>query len=784
MQPPPWGEMATGTDNLPADLTSFVDRRADIAAVRQLLSTTRLVTLTGSGGVGKTRLALQIGRTLRRAFSDGVFFVELAILKDPSLLPHTLIATLGVPERSARPPMTVLAEYLCHRQLLLMLDNCEHLLEVCAESTDVLLRAAPGLRIIATSRQALGIGGEQVHQVGPLPVPGTQVEAAAGGATPYPALTLFADRAAAAAPGFTINPENQGAVIRVCQRLEGIPLAIELAAVRLRVLTIEELATRLDSRLALLTSGSRAAPARHQTLAATLDWSFGLCTPAEQTLWARISIFAGGCSLEAIESICTDQTLPREAILDTVAGLTDKSILTRQEGGLVARFRMLEAIREYGQSRLLESGEEQLFRRRHRDWYLHFVERAAAKWFGPSQDSLATALHLERANLRTALGFCLSQPDEVRTGLRMAGLPWFRRQAVGSISEARHWLHRALELDTEPSLERARALRTDGLMATHQGDPSAGAILEDARALAVHLDDEATLLIAMQALAMHATYNGDSAGAVELLEECIRRYDATGGAVIDSEHILGLKISLAHAYLLQERFEQAYGLLDDVRSVCEHRGEHWLLSYSLLGIGFVGFARGDLDQAEADVTHALRLKRPFHDTMGTAFALDVLAWIMVAKGAAELAAELLGGAAQLWRNVGAQLFGSKDLMVRREENADEARRLIGDQAFDAAFARGSELAMDEMIGLALRESESATPSLARRSSTKLTRREREIADLVAEGLSNKEIAARLVISPRTAESHVEHILTKLGFNSRAQIATWVAEHKTATVGNN
>jgi predicted ATPase/DNA-binding CsgD family transcriptional regulator len=775
--------MTTATDNLPADMTSFVDRRADITGVRQMLPATRLVTLTGVGGVGKTRLALQVGRDVRRAFADGVFFVELAALKDPSLLPHAVIATLGVPERSSRPPMTVLSGYLRHLQLLLIMDNCEHLLEACAELADTLLRAAPDLRIVATSRQAFSIAGEQVHQVGTLPVPDSEAQVAAGGTTTYPALTLFADRAAAVVPGFTINPQNESAVIRLCQRLEGIPLAIELATVRLRVLTVDELATRLESRLKVLTTGSRTASARQQTLAATLDWSFGLCTPAEQALWARITVFAGGFTLEAVESICTDETLPREAILDTVAGLTDKSILTRQEGGHTARFRLLETIQEYGQAHLRESGEEHEFRRRHRDWYLHFVERAAAEWFGPLQEELATRLQHEHANLRMALEFCLSQPDEVRTGMRMAGLPWYRRLAMGSITEARHWLHRALASDTEPSVERARALCTDGLIATHQGDPSARAILEESHSLALQLEDHAALLTSVEALGIHALHNGDPSSAVELFEECLRRYDATLETDFGDDYLVGLRISLATAYIHQERLDQAFRLLQDVRVHCEQHGEHWLLSYAMKGIGFVNFARGELDQAEADLCEALRLKRPFRDTLGVADAVDVLAWTTVAKGEGQRAAELLGGAAQLWRSLGAQLFGSKELIMRREQFEHEARRLIGDQAFDAAFARGSDLAMEEIIAFALREPGSPTPAPSRNSPTTLTRREREIAELVAGGLSNKEIAAHLVISPRTAEAHVEHILTKLGFNSRAQIATWVAELRTATASD-
>ena len=735
------------------------------------------MTLVGVGGVGKTRLAVHVARDVQRAFPDGVFLVELAALTDPALLPHTVIDALAIPEQSSRAPMNILADYLRHRQILLVFDNCEHLLESAAEITAALLRSTPGLRILATSRQALRVPGEHIMPVPALPVPAPDVPLVPGFATQYAALALFAERAAAVVPGFAITAENEAAVLRLCQRLEGIPLAIELAAVRLRVLAVADLVTRLDRRFQLLTQGSRTAPERHQTLRAAIDWSFDLCTPAEQLLWARASVFAASFDLEAVEAICTDG-MPPEAILDTVAGLTDKSIFIREEHAGHVRFRMLETIREYGQARLRESGTEPALKQRHRDWYVRLVEQASAEWFGPQQERWSTRLLLEHANLRTALEFCLAQPGQVRIGLHLAGIPWFLWVACGFLTEGRYWLDRALSLDNDPSAERAWALGTDGYIAVLQGDLEAGgAILEQCRSLALELDDPATLAYATHLLGLYAMFKDDLVRAVELFLEGLARYEATD---VTHDYPNGLRMQLATTYLLQNDVDQAFNVVRDVHRRCEQCGERWLLSYAIWGLGFVALARGQLEQADVHLRDSLRIKRFFHDTLGLALALDVLAWTTAARGEGERAAVLLGGASQLWRTFGAQLFGSKHLMTRREQFEEQARQILGDHGFDAAFARGSDLTVDETLTYALQERVSTAPAQSRRAATELTRREREIADLVADGMSNKEIASTLVISFRTAEGHVEHILTKLGFTSRAQIAAWVTGQRART----
>jgi len=768
---------ATNVSPLPADLTSFVGRRSEIEEVRRLLSEGRLVTLTGIGGVGKTRVALRVAREVRRAFEDGVFLVELASLQDSALLPHTVIDALGVPERSAREPVAVLADYLRGRQVLLVLDNCEHVLEAAADLADRVLRAAPDVRILATSRQVLRIAGEHVYRVPTLPAPDPDQPMESGTAAHYPSVRLFADRSAAVVPGFVLTPDNEPAVIRLCHRLEGIPLAIELASVRLRVLALDDLADQLDDRFRLLRDGNRNLPRRHQTLEALVEWSHDLCTPAEQLLWARATVFAGGFSGDALEEVCADESLAESAILDALAGLVDKSIVIREEHGSFVRFRMLETIQAYGRARLVGSGDEPAVRGRHRDWCLRFVNAAGDAWFGASQREWAIRLQLEHANLRNALEYCMSLPGEARVGLRMAAVPWLWLSS-GLLPEGRLWLERALAADLEPTPDRAWALASTGFIAVFQGDEAAEPLAEEARQLAVRLGDPATLAFATHVLGTREHLGTDLTRGVRRLLEARQQYADAG---VTGLYPNSLRIQLATTYILLGDVDSAANVADELYQRCKEVGESWLLSYALWLRGLVALTRGNFARAEAELCEALKIKRFFHDTFGSALVLDILASSAVASGNPERAATLLGAAGQLWPAVGTPQFGSPHLIARREEAEQTARRQIGDAAFDAAFARGGALTVEQAFAIALRESSppAASPAAAStpRSAIELTRRENEVAELVAEGMSNRDIAARLVISTRTAEGHVEHILSKLGFTSRTQIATWIASRQ-------
>jgi predicted ATPase/DNA-binding CsgD family transcriptional regulator len=769
--------MAAKPNTVPADLTTFVGRRQEVAAVRQLLTATRLVTLTGIGGVGKTRLAMSVAAEVRRAFPDGMCLVELASLKDPALLPHTVADALAISDQSTRSVTEVVCGHLRERRMLLVLDNCEHLVDAAAELTGQVLRAAPQVRVLATSRQALRLSGEHVFPVPPLPVPEPGEPMEPGAATRFPAVALFADRSAAVVPGFELTPANEQAVVRLCRRLEGIPLAIELAAVRLRVLTVDDLERRLDDRFNLLREGNRDDPERHRTLQSLVDWSYELCTPGEQMLWARASVFAGGFDAEALEAVCADGALPAGEVLDTVAGLLDKSVFVREERDGHARFRMLETLREYGQARLAETGAEAEVHRRHRDYYSEFMERAAAEWSGSRQLEWASRLRAEHANLRRAFEHCLSEAGAAGRGLRMAGMVWFWL-ALDHTTEGRLWLERVLPLCPEPSRERAWGLATASYLVGAQGDEAgATGFARRAAEVAAAIEDPAALAYAKHARAAVHYFRSDLSGAIVLFEEALEQYEK---AEVEAQYPDLLRAEMATVLVLAGDLDRAAEVLGELFGRCERTGERWQLSYALWVRGLLNLLAGKPGEAGADLAEAIRVKRLFHDTFGLALAIDILAWVKAAEGDGDRAAALFGGAAALWEELGILLFGSVHLNEHHERFKQMAREQLGETQFQAAFDRGRALSPDAVFALALGEPPTVSAA-ARKQSTVLTKREREVAGLVAEGLTNRDIAARLVLSPRTVEGHVEKALTKLGFTTRTQIANWIAQqHQEAT----
>ncbi|MEV0388954.1 ATPase, partial [Nonomuraea sp. NPDC050643] len=495
--------------NLPPEMTSLVGRRDDLARVRRLCREFRMVTLTGAGGVGKTRLALRAAALMRDGFADGAWLVELSPLNQGALVPHTIAEALPLADRTTRPMVEVLTEYLAERHLLLVLDTCEHLVDDCAHAARELLTAAPRLSILATSRRPLGVPGEQVLVLDPLPVPDPR------GTGPQDALVLLADRTAAAVPGFTVTDHNRSELVRLCRRLEGLPLAIELAAARLRELPVADLCERLEDRFAELGDignraelgdiGNRAelgdigdraergdvrnraepggsgdevldaAPPWHRALRTAIGWSHELCTPEERLLWARTSVFAGSFEDGAVAEVCADALLPAAAIPRLLAELADKSILIWSPTGGGERFRMLDTIREYGATWLRALGEQEALRLRHRDFYLALALRGDAAWLGPDQIAWNDRTNAEHDNLRTALDFSLSRTGD-HAALELAAALWFFWYPCGYLREGQHYLERALHLDTEPSVVRNRALWVCSLTLTVQGDATAGMV--------------------------------------------------------------------------------------------------------------------------------------------------------------------------------------------------------------------------------------------------------------------------------------------------------------------
>src|SRR6516162_1499098 len=775
--------MAPGTrvtGSLPAELTSFVGRRGELAEVKRLLAGSRLVTLTGIGGVGKTRLALRAAAGLRRAFRDGVWLVQLDQLRDQALVAQAVAVALGLQDRADYAPAASLAEYLAGRQLLLVLDNCEHLVDAAAKLADQLLRAAAELRVLATSRESLTMTGETVLPVPPLAAPeaGRPLTAAELGV--FPAAQLFAERAAQVMPGFAVTEANVAAVAGICRRLEGLPLAIELAAAQTRVLSPEQIDARLGDRLGLLTRGGRARPARQQTLRASIEWSYELCSPAERLLWARCSVFAGGFQLDAAEGICADDRLPAGDVLGLLAALAAKSILTAGHSKGVARYRLPETLREFGQERLHESGEDTALRRRHRDWHEQLARRVDTGWLSPQITDWAARLLREHANVAAAQDFCQAEPGEAEAGLRIASHVWlFYYWDPGHVSEGRYRLGQVLAQAAEPTVWRARGLLIAGFLAAVGGDRGAvQPLLEQGTSLAGQLDDPVTRAFAAWAAGHVCLFAGDLPHAIAHYEDGLAVLPAVCGR--ERARVL---ICLAQAAGLAGDEERALACHREVLALTETGGEFircWYSAWSLWALGAAAWRRGDLDRATGlhQQSLRLRLRACSCEQMGSTWGVEALAWIAASQQQYERAAVLLGAAAGLWRSMGTTLDSHQHLAGCHRDCERQARQALGEAAFQAAYQRGLELPAADVVAHALQQPPDKPPAKPRAPAVSeaapLTARELQVARLIARGRSNKQIAAELVISQRTAENHVEHILTKLGFTSRAQVAAWAA----------
>ncbi|TQC50888.1 protein kinase [Rhodococcus sp. WS4] len=758
------------TGSLPLEMTSFVGRRHELTEAKNLLGGSRLVTLTGIGGVGKTRLALRVAAGVQRDYSDGVRLVELGELRDETSLVDAVATAVGVRDQSARPVREVLVEFLVPRDLLLVFDNCEHVVDAVAELTETLLRVCPGLRILATSREPLGIGGEAVLRVPPLGVPDPERTPSLRGLPKYDAVSLFAERGAAAVPGFALTEDNAAAVAGICHRLDGLPLPIELAAARLRAMSPEQILERLTDRYALLTRGSRGAPTRQQTLRLSIDWSFELCTAGEQLVWGRLAVFAGSFELDAAEQVCSAGLDPDE-LLDTVTSLVEKSILIREEHGSVVRFRMLETLREYGYEKLEQTGEAVSLRRRHREWYEWLALEVEAEWISADQLDWIARLKREQPNLREALEFCVD--DDPVAGLRTAAALHVFWASQGLYSEGRRWLDQLLARQSgPPTLEWAKGLYGDSVMANVQGDFSAGtALVEEARTLATRTSDPMIRAFVLFADGILGLLSGDLVRARSQLEATLAEFSTRGDRTLE----VAALYPLGTAYGLSGMTEQSIESHERVLAITEKYGEKMYRSHSLWALGIAVWRRGDVDRAVRVLEQSLELTRQVHGPRIAASCLEALAWIAGEKRDAERAAVLMGAAEGLARTVGSSVVIHANLLVYHQNCEQDARQDLGDEAFAAAHRSGGQLGFNDAIAYALHEQQADTPTRDTDPSTRLTKRERQVADLIAEGLTNQAIADRLVISPRTAQGHVEHILAKLGFTSRTQVAAWVVE---------
>ncbi|MGK5552858.1 ATP-binding protein [Actinomadura kijaniata] len=688
--------------NLPAEPTSFVGRRAEVRAVRDLLRSSRLVTLTGVGGVGKTRLAMQAASGLRERFPDGVWQVPLSGLRDPVLLAHTVASTLEVNERIARPPLELLAGHLAGRHLLLILDTCEHLLAGCAELAGELLIQCRHLSVLATSRIPLGVQGERVYAVMPLPLPGDvgprdRAKAPApahGSVTGVDAVALFVDRAAEAVPGLVLDPGDLDTVARLCTLLDGLPLAIELAAARLRHLSPKEIEAALDDRFGLLTADYTPLP-RHQTMRSAIGWSHELCEPLERLLWARLSVLVGDYSLDLAREVCGAAPLSPARVAELMPRLVEQSVVQREGAG----FRMLDTIREYGLERLRDLGEENVVRRRHRDACLRLARRAEAEWSGPDQLGWTGRVIAEFANLRVALDHCL----EMRSAkaLELSAALWPLWSACGFHREGRYYLGRALEQGIGSGPELAKALWVSTWVdVEHYEAEVAAARLDLARRAAVASGDGTALAYVGHMAGLTAFVQGDDATAVELLADTLASHrpalEAAGPGPLLTMAQLG--VSLARL----GRADAVRTLRECVRQ-CRRRGELWARSIAHYGLALDAWRRGDVADADAHNRESLRIKRRFGDVAGAALGIELRAWCAAASGRGEVAARLLGGVDRLCLTTGMRIDRVPFWAAGHRECERTARGLLGDEGFDAAFRQGRDLELDETYGYALGE---------------------------------------------------------------------------------
>ncbi|AHK35077.1 Serine/threonine-protein kinase pknK [Rhodococcus opacus PD630] len=757
--------------NLPLELSSFVGRRHELAEAKNLLSSSRLLTLAGIGGVGKTRLALRLAASIRREFADGTWFVELDEVDTPSRLIDVVAATLGVRDQTDRSLREILLDFLSSRKLLLTLDNCEQVVDAVADLATVLLQQNPNLRILATSREPLAIAGEATLRVPPLTVPDADREPSLQGLPRYDAVSLFTERATTAVSTFALTDANKSAVARICHRLDGLPLPIELAAARLRAMSPEQILQRLSDRYALLTRGSRGAPSRQQTLRLCVDWSYDLCTPLEQRTWERLSVFTGSFELDAAEHVCGENMSP-EALLDSVASLVDKSILIREEHGVTVRFRLLETLRAYGREKAQQNDDYHDLRRRHRDWYRQLARTAEDEFIGPRQLQWMERLSSEQPNLRDAMDFCLAESD-ADAGLQIATPLLQLWGSRGQLSEARRWLDQFLSLWKErPTITYIRALYADCLMSEQQQDHQRGAALvERARILADQMTDPIAHAIVDHADGIVGLFTGDLTRAASRLERAqpvLRQAENDLALRIESLTLLGLSYQLADTE--PHRAVECY---EEVLAITEAHGESVYRSYALWAMAVAQWRLGDQRRATDLLEEGVRLARLVDDPVGCANCVEVLAWI-AGTSDPRRAGTLMGAAEALGRVAGSPSVFVPDLLVYHDECERSARRMLTEHAFEEARQHGRAMDLTSAASYALEEHPRKPTSPGPAT---LTKREKQVAELIAEGLTNKAIAARLVISQRTAQGHVEHILSKLGFTSRAQVAAWVVEER-------
>jgi non-specific serine/threonine protein kinase len=686
--------------NLPLQMTSFIGREREILEVRQRFDGARLLTLTGAGGSGKTRLAIEAAASLIDETEDGVWWVDLASIADPERAAQAVASTLGAREEPARPLIDTLIDFLKPRRLILALDNCEHLIDACARISLSLLQHCPRLRILATSREPLSIPGEVVWPVPEMSLPRADDPLTPDEIMQYEATRLFVERAVFVSRDFELNASSAAAVAQICNRLDGIPLAIELAAARVRILTAEQIAERLDDCFRLLASSSRSSPARHHTLRAAMDWSYDLLSAKERALFARLSVFAGGFTLEAAESVCAGEGISREEIFDLLSHLIDKSLVVSSRS---LRHRLLETVRQYARERLNEEGTSEIVSRRHTDYCLALAEEAEPHLNGASRRAWLERLESERDNLRAALRWsCASDPPQA---LRLAGAVWWYWFHQGHFSEGSSWLDSVLKDRSQSNLksEIAKALLGSGVLAWTQGDQNkARENLEQSVDLCRETGDKRGLAHALNFLSSVLLGQSRYETARLMAEESLEIFRQ-----IEDEWGLGIALTdRGIIALAEEDYAVAQMFLEEGANVFRAMGDNWSLALPLRNLGIVALRRGDYEKATSLLRESLRILKSEREKWFISRSVETLAVALALQGDYRAAVKLFGAGENLRRAIGVSLlpFYRSDY----DRGVGEARVTLGEEDFQSLWAEGCRMTIDEIIAYALEEPRSAT----------------------------------------------------------------------------
>ena len=727
-------------------LTSFIGRQAELARLLEMARTSRLLTLVGPGGTGKSRLAYRALDELAGSLPDRVWPVELADVSDAGVLGATIAAGVGATVGSDAVAADAIVACVRDDPAWIYLDNCEHLTEACADLAVTLLRRCRGLRIMTSSRQLLGVPGEQACDVPAL--------------TADDALELFTDRARLALPDWAPSESELRCIADLCATLDRIPLSIELAAPQIRTFTPEAIAKRLLDQFDALGS-VRGEHSRRTSLEACIQWSHDLCTPQERVLWLRLSVFAGRFALEAVQQACCGPELPAESALAVLAGLVDKSVINRDATDPECRYRMLEGIRQFGVAQLTRDGGLDEARRRHRRYYSGLVERFEREWLGPNQAAWMTDLEHERANLRLALDDAVASAREAPTAMRMSPVIEHFFASTGGIQEGIQWLATALAFDAGSPHERAAALRVGVFIASIGADlDTAERMVAELRTLAQGSRDARVRALLLYADAVRSTFAGAADTGAAIAADGVALLHELGETWLEAnlQFLRGMTLGWA------DRPDEAALAYRACFDLTEPRGERWLTSYSQWGMGLDALLAGQVQRAIDLERTALRAKAEFGDQLGIGLTIEVLAWAAAERGDGHEAAILLGAALAIWNTIGMSVAAMPYISRRREAGVAAAKRLLTPSDYDDHIRWGGTMPQQLAIAVALGERK-----IPERHSS-LSRREQEIADLLRQGASNRRIAEQLVISVRTAESHVESILRKLGVRSRSEVA--------------